>query len=193
MFADALGIADRLADRLRALGHGVTTVVPGPVYGQIGDGAYQLAPAQAEGYAALLRDLQGAGRTPDRIVHLWNAGGEETSAQVGGAAPELAFYSLLYLAQALAQLGSSHKTRLDVVATGLHDVTGDEPLNPAKALLLGPCRVIAQEMPQVACRSIDIVLPTTQMAAKIEAQLWAELNVGLSAGVHAGLVGWMPG
>ena len=36
---------------------------------------------------------------------------------------------------------------------------GGESLRPEKATLLGPCKVITQELSNVKCRSIDIVLP----------------------------------
>ncbi|HEY4590873.1 MAG TPA: KR domain-containing protein, partial [Thermoanaerobaculia bacterium] len=38
-------------------------------------------------------------------------------------------------------------------------VTGEEALHPLKAALLGPCRVIPREYPNIACRSLDVVLP----------------------------------
>ena len=38
-------------------------------------------------------------------------------------------------------------------------MTGEEELCPEKATLLGPCRVVSQEHPNIRCMSVDIVLP----------------------------------
>src|SRR5262249_55014679 len=40
--------------------------------------------------------------------------------------------------------------------TGLHQVLGDERLQPAKSTLLGLCHVIVQEHPGIRCRLVDI-------------------------------------
>ena len=52
--------------------------------------------------------------------------------------------------------------RILAVSTGLQRVTGEEPLQPLKAALLGPCRVIPREYPNLACRSLDVALPAAQ-------------------------------
>ena len=46
-----------------------------------------------------------------------------------------------------------------MISNGLHAVTGDERLQPEKATVLGPCRVIPHEYLNIRCRSIDVVLP----------------------------------
>jgi NAD(P)-dependent dehydrogenase (short-subunit alcohol dehydrogenase family) len=46
-----------------------------------------------------------------------------------------------------------------VAADGLLDVTGDEPLRPGVAAMLGPCRVAPQEHPRLSCRAIDVGAP----------------------------------
>ena len=42
---------------------------------------------------------------------------------------------------------------------GLQEVTGEEELVPEKAPLLGPCRVLPQEIPGLECRSVDLAGP----------------------------------
>jgi NAD(P)-dependent dehydrogenase (short-subunit alcohol dehydrogenase family)/acyl carrier protein len=135
--------------------------------------------------------LRSAGQFPDRIVHLWNVGNDagEDAAQPASpdavaAMQEISFYSLMHLAQALARSGANQRVQLDVVATGLHDITGSEPLTPAKATLLGPCIVIPQEQPQINCRSIDIALSASGVE-KVEAHLWAELHAKTPAQIVA--------
>ena len=66
-----------------------------------------------------------------------------------------------------------------MVSNHLQEVTGEEVLCPEKATLLGPCKVIPQEYPNISCLSIDLVLPQsgTGQHAKMIDQLIAELVV----------------
>jgi amino acid adenylation domain-containing protein len=94
-----------------------------------------------------------AGRAPRAVIHLGNVteGPDRTL--------EPAFFGLLDLAKALGRL--AEPVRLLVVSTGLQRVTGEEELHSEKAALLGPCRVLPLENPNVQCRSLDVVLPAT--------------------------------
>jgi NAD(P)-dependent dehydrogenase (short-subunit alcohol dehydrogenase family) len=66
-----------------------------------------------------------------------------------------------------------------VVTNGVQDVTGEEPLRPAQATALGPCKVIPQEYPGMTCRSLDLVAPgPTGWDEENVAQILAELASG---------------
>ena len=62
-------------------------------------------------------------------------------------------------AQALGEHRLTDPMRLAVVTNRLHEVSGEAVIAPERATVLGPCAVIPQEYPEVACRSIDVVLP----------------------------------
>ena len=49
------------------------------------------------------------------------------------------------------------RREITVVTSGVQDVTGEEALRPEQATVLGPCKVIPQEYPGLACRSVDLV------------------------------------
>ena len=117
---------------------------------------------------------------------------------------DVGFYSLLFLAQALGKQNVMTPLLMGVVSNQLQEVTGDEPLCPEKATLLGPCKVIPQEYPNISCLSIDIVLPQsgTWQERKLIDRLIAELSqnplmallpiVGSIDGYRASLQhGWM--
>ena len=76
----------------------------------------------------------------------------------------------------MGQLETSRRVQIDVVSNGAYEVTGEEGLSPAKATLLGPCRVTPQEYPQIACRNIDIVLPAGGVDEALFGQVWGELH-----------------
>ena len=101
---------------------------------------------------------------PARIVDLWSLRGEARRS----------FYSLLFLAQAFINSGWTGPLEIVVVSGGLYDVTGDEPLDPDGALVLGPCKVIPQEHSNIRCRSID--LATSDNLAVLVAELTSGSN-----------------
>lgn len=158
LFADACGLAPKVADACRSAGRDVWTVATGREYARIGERDFTVAPADREGYETLLRDLTANGVVLADIVHCFGVtapGGVLSTEQ----ARDLSFYSLLHLAQAVIAEDLSQPIRLTVVSSDMQRVAGEAVLSPDKALLLGPCKVIGQEMPNVRARAIDIVLP----------------------------------
>ncbi|MGH9855745.1 MAG: SDR family NAD(P)-dependent oxidoreductase, partial [Blastocatellia bacterium] len=83
----------------------------------------------------------------------------------------LGFFSLLFLAQALAKHGVTQPLLIQVLSNNMQRVVAEEAIAPEKSTLLGPCRVIPQEFPNIRCRSIDLLLPaqgSSQEAALID-------------------------
>jgi acyl transferase domain-containing protein/acyl carrier protein len=152
LLSDAV-IGPALARRLEGAGSQVTQVTPRT--GERLDGARAcVVPDATDEYTGLLDALEREGRLPDRIVHLWTADAD--------ASLERGFFSLLALARALARR-PTWPLQLLVVSSGLHAVTGGERLAPEKATILGPVRVIPQEMPHIRCRSLDLDVTALQM------------------------------
>ena len=60
-----------------------------------------------------------------------------------------------------------------VISTGLHEITGNEDLSPAKAAFLGLCKTIPWEIPELSCRSVDIEI--AQENSRIEQALLDQL------------------
>ena len=78
------------------------------------------------------------------------------------------FHSLLRLAQAIGELGLALPIKVAVVSSGVHDVTGDERLQPGNATVLGPCGVLPKEYPNVECFNIDLPEnPSEEMRAAL--------------------------
>jgi acyl transferase domain-containing protein len=146
VLVDAGGVGQRVAQRLEALGAHVTKVSEGDSFQRSSDRELTIDPRDPAHYTRLLDELGGM---PDKIVHLWSAGSWSFEHQ-----QTVGFYGLTRLAQAIA--ARDGRTQIAVVTTNLHLVTGDESLSPDKATLLGPCKVIPVEHPQIACRAIDL-------------------------------------
>ena len=166
VFVDAAGIGARVAARLRAAGETVLTVREGDAYYRVSETEFALAPEEGRaGYDALLAELAAAGELPERILHLWTLTADE-SARPGSSffhhVQERGFYSLLFLAQALGDLGHADPLHFCVVSNGAQQVASEPLPHPVKATLLGPCRVIPQEFPGYTCVNVDVELPDLQ-------------------------------
>lgn len=162
IFTDACGIGSRLARQLEEAGQDVTSVSAGEQFDRRGERRYQINPREPADYQALLEELCAGGKRPQLILHLWGVTADDDLRRVRESledAQHLGFYSLLFLAQACGAQKMTERVRIGVVTNGVQEVTGEEKLSPAKATVLGPCRVIPQEYPHIACRSVDVVLP----------------------------------
>jgi non-ribosomal peptide synthase protein (TIGR01720 family) len=170
LFLDDCGLGAQLA---RQLAPDVITVKQGTAFAKLSNTEYAIDPRRPEDYEALLADVQSTGPIPNKLVHLWSVSARDESLE---NTLDKSFYSLLFLAQALGQHllnaglmkpGAQDPFDLIVVSNSLHKVLGDEHLVPAKATLLGPCRLIPQEYPNVTCRSIDVTLDSIELLTEL--------------------------
>ncbi len=156
IFEDGIGLGDAIARRLRAAGRAAILVRAGRRYRCEATDRFTIDPRNPAHYAALLATLADKGRLPGQIYHLWLATGTQGSSVE--RMQERGFDSLLYLAQALAQHDFGVPVEIAVVSDGIQRVCDEGMLTPAKATVLGPCRVIAREYPHLHVRSVDFAV-----------------------------------
>ncbi|MCC7416398.1 MAG: SDR family oxidoreductase [Acidobacteria bacterium] len=173
VFADRGGVGDAMAARLRAEGRTVWTVRAADGFAHAGSD-YAIDAAAAADYVRLIRELHRQSPRPATIVHLWGVDG--TPADAAPALQARGFYSLLFLLQALGEVGMSSKLQLGVVTAGLQDVTGRERLVPEKATALGPARVAPLELQNISSRAIDLQFDDLADPARLGADLVQELS-----------------
>lgn len=163
VFADETGLCDRLVERLRGASHRVTVVRAGDLFARLGEFEYLLAPERGrEGYDELLRDLVATGHPPQQIVHAWLVTQEERfrpGSSFFHRNLEQGFFSLLFLAQAMAGENLPKPLHLSVISSGAARVRGETLPYPEKATLMGPARVAPRELPGLTCSVLDVVLP----------------------------------
>jgi acyl transferase domain-containing protein len=147
-----------IAERLARRGCRVAAVEAGSAFERAAPGRYRIDPSQPEGYERLFAALAHEGNPCTRVIHAWTAGEQKgvPPRQRFGRWQQLGFYSVLFLAKALAHRGDATPVNVLVASTGVHSVHGDEPLAPAKATVLGPAKTISQELPHVRCLSLDL-------------------------------------
>jgi len=186
--APSRGLGERLAARLRQAGHRVAAVLPGDPgagFSALGEGVYALDPAGRAGYDELVKVLRAgnSGRMPGRILHLWGVSDETSSYD---EAQQAGLLSLMFLEQALTGAAGASggggpagaDIRIGMVASHLHEVVDGDRVEPAKATILGACRVIHQESSHLTCCSIDVVPapPGSPAEERLADQLLAELS-----------------
>jgi NAD(P)-dependent dehydrogenase (short-subunit alcohol dehydrogenase family) len=194
LFLDELGCGEELARSLAAAGQEVVRVRPGEEWSRGGEESFTIDPAERSHYDRLVSELASDGWFPDRLVHLWSLTEPGEAAPAGDGEPR-DFRSLLFLAEAFGRQSGSHPVELAVVTSGTQPVSGAEPLDPGKAALQGPCKVIPQEYPDISCRLIDVSVPPSGPARSLLAErLVRELlqaSGGGSVVAHRGGVRWV--
>ncbi|HEX8089319.1 MAG TPA: beta-ketoacyl synthase N-terminal-like domain-containing protein, partial [Blastocatellia bacterium] len=118
-------LGNSLADRLRRDGARVITVVTADEYGKLDETLYGINPQRLGDYLALLHDLASAANMPNKILHLWSVGAAHDARPVSESfevLQERGYYSLLFLARALAEQNMTDPLQLFVVADGLFEV-----------------------------------------------------------------------
>ena len=187
LFGEGDSLSTKLAQQLQAQGQPVVMVLAGEQFTADGN-TYTIRPAHRDDYDVLLSTLKQRGQSPIHVVHLWNvAPGDESAADFTDNVLQRSFYSLLFLAQALGAQNLKD-LQLTIVSSNVHQVTGGEMVHPEKATLLGPCKVIPQEMPSIVTRSIDLVLP--QAGSPQEAQLVAQLIAELASSTPDSIIAY---
>ncbi|UCH94419.1 MAG: amino acid adenylation domain-containing protein [Candidatus Aminicenantes bacterium] len=176
VFIDTCGLGSLLVEGLKKQGHQVVRVTTGSAFAQLDQDRYTINPLQAGDYLRLFNACGSGENIPHQVVHLWSLTGPPTTVLSETAAKDtkdtnyfeassfeqvqhLGFYSLLNIAKAIGKQGTARQILLNVICDHLHDITGEEPIHPGKATLMGPVKVIPQEYPNIRCRTIDIILP----------------------------------
>ncbi|MEH1767287.1 MAG: SDR family NAD(P)-dependent oxidoreductase [Nostoc sp.] len=194
VFIDECGLGDKIVQRLTLEGNNAIIVRIGEQFSSeiaYDQRVYTINPRRQDDYYALIKELSRLDLTPNRTLHLWNlTSNSHTELTIDSLerCETLGFYSLVFLAQALAEQQSlTNPMQIEIVSNNLQEVTGSEVLDPGKAFVLGPCKVIQQEYPNITCRSIDIVIPATEnwQQEKLVNQLLAEFTIQSSDRVVA--------
>ena len=176
----------------------VTLVTAGKHFQRLGPQRYTIRTDDASDYDALVQALAQAGELPSRVVHLLGVTAKPPAWAKLARGSELAafdrelsdFYSSqLFLVQALAQ--ELEELEWVTVATSLFALAGEQATTPAKALLLGPTRVIPREWPRMRARVVDFA-PFARNSFQQE-RLIDELVLELGAGAQQAVVAYRSG
>lgn len=158
IFQDKNGLGEALKSLLLDKGQRVFEIFNGEDYRNEGDGKYSLDIGNKEHYDSLVKDLFADDFELNHVVHLMNYSNEITEGiSLAGLkkAEATAFFSPVFLYQALINKNKLKEIQFSMVANGAFDVIGEEVYAPEKSLGIGPCRVLIQEFPYTRSRFID--------------------------------------
>ncbi|HSK63572.1 MAG TPA: phosphopantetheine-binding protein, partial [Pyrinomonadaceae bacterium] len=143
VLVDKEGFGDAWANALERNGRNVTRLHAGSGFTREGPSSFTVSPARQEDYSALIDE---AGGPPEAVVHLWDLENSDEGAS-----------GLLALASAIQDREDVKALPVWVVSAGVHDVSGEETLQPSQASLLGACAAAAKESPKLSLRNLDVV------------------------------------
>lgn len=178
IFKDSSEQVDALIKCLRAEHHKVICVSEGDTYFKQSEDNFRLPPeAGYEAYQTLIKDLVASGNVPDRILHWWMVT-EDESFRPGSSFfhrnQEHGFYSLFFLAKAFADEEIHSDIAMLVYTNGMQKVEAEALPYPEKATVLGPCKVIPREFPNITCTAIDIPVKDAKAKGKLFSSSGAE-------------------
>lgn len=173
--AGPAGGSERLRMLLQARQQQVCVARFGESFVVHNDGSFELDGTAVDDYVKLLSALRERAPQAIHIVHLAACGGASQPASVSA---DFAFFSLLFMAQAIGEANLAVPVKIGIVSNRLHEVTGEEALQPAMATMLGPCGVIPKELPNVQCFNVDLSddRPVDNLTAEIMAALLSEFG-----------------
>lgn len=153
IFQDNTGLSNEISDKFSS-SFPMIVVEVGDSYEMISDNHFMIRADRFEDYDRLFFTLKEKSMLPTHILHSFsNVSEGKTTKEYY---QEIGFYSLLYLAKALANYEQSNKTVLNILTQNLYRVC-DEPYTAYhKTIMSGPMKVIPQEFPSFICRNIDI-------------------------------------
>ncbi|PYK01940.1 MAG: hypothetical protein DME23_02920 [Verrucomicrobia bacterium] len=122
------------------------------------DDSFELNPGSLDDYLKLFRELEGRVEGSINIVHLGSVKRDDkkTAYSPCPVNQNFGFYSLLQIAQAIGERNVSIPIKIGIISNRIHEVTGEERLDPEMATVLGPCGVIPKEFPNVQCFNVDL-------------------------------------
>ncbi len=126
------------------------------------ESGYFINPSKNTDYKSLFSELYNSKNIPDTILYLWTLTEDnlhEPDLNKVNTAVDIGFYGLIYIAQAIGELNIPDQIFINIVTNNMHLVSGEENINPEKAVIVGPIRTIPKEYSNIKCTGIDIEVP----------------------------------
>jgi acyl transferase domain-containing protein/thioesterase domain-containing protein/acyl carrier protein len=190
VLSDGSGLADRLAQRLRDAGDEVIVALAGKAWREVDARNVTVDAKSAHDIDRLFEKVLAVNPPPSRIVHLWNLGAADVESTL-----QRGFYRLLQVAQIIGREDLSEPMALMVVTQRAQRVAGETDLDPAKATLLGPCKVIPREFPNVRCLLVDVDAPSASspLERRLLDGMAADLDAALATAPMHDVIAWRAG
>lgn len=170
IFSDKYTIGAEIINQLLRQNKKTINIMIGDDFKKMDECNFIINPGKENHYNLLFEELDYIGKSSLKIIYLWSISElVEDNLDHDNIDNEeiLNFYSPLFIEQILIKRNLLKNLCFTLVTNGLFDVTGENVLCPQKALIIGPCKVFAQEYPMVTmCRCIDIIFTKNRIDIK---------------------------
>jgi iturin family lipopeptide synthetase A len=158
IFSGVGSVSESLAERLKDLGHRVIIIQQAAGFNVVTGTHLEMDVSRPDHYGRLWQYLKAEGITIDRIVYAPTM--ESTpglnSYEVIGERLQSGYMGLSFLARSIADDQPRHDIMLSVVTNYIASVGEDDKLDPLKATLLGPSKIMPSEIRNLTCKVIDL-------------------------------------
>lgn len=157
IFADVLCIAEKTAERLKAFGQYAAVVRAGNEFLK-GEKVFLINPLKADDYFRVIKEFTANDVPLKKIIYLWSTIPQRQSAEsdtIKSNVQTYCFSGLIYLVQALEKSGIDNEILIEIVSDNMQEVVGNDLHHPEKAIVMGPCKTIPLEYPNIKCKSVD--------------------------------------
>jgi phthiocerol/phenolphthiocerol synthesis type-I polyketide synthase E len=172
IFDEQTGIGTAIAERLRGIGGQPVIIKHGPDFKRISENEYFLNAFKPEHFQELAAQVCSIGDRLAGVIDCWSASPPGTTNFDDAALVTL--LAPMRLAHALNSQPTVRPLPMLLVARGTRKVHDDDPIDPARALGLGPAKVLPQEHTGLRLAHIDI-----DADVSVPSLLLAELAAGL--------------
>lgn len=140
--------------RLTSMCEALLLVEPGVNYSASDEG-FQVCPGKPGDMVELIGELRDKARLPSLVVYLWGLAEEGLNEHQVACPEQRQFFPLLDLARALGDQGDGRVMRWYLLSDGLQQIGSEQVPSPEQGLMMGPCRVIPKEFPNIRCTNLD--------------------------------------
>ena len=154
VFDEQTGLGAAVIDRLRAAGGHPVMVRQGVTFERIAEDEYMLDPTSPEGFQQLAAQVCSGDSRLSGVIDCWSAT-PPGDTSLDAAAP-VTLLAPMRLAHALSSQPTVRPLPVLLVARGARQVHDGDMLDPARALGLGPAKVLPQEHPGLRLAHLDV-------------------------------------
>lgn len=160
VFSGNEAVSSRLMGLLTAAGHSVAEARMGPAFRVVDKQVLEVAVTAQDSLAAMWNYLDEHNIPVTHI--LYNAAlsdGQGGAYESPASTLNNGYLALSCIARSIGSRRSKGKLQVTVVNNHLAAVTREDRVDPVKAALHGPARIMPVEMPNITCKTIDLPYP----------------------------------
>lgn len=161
VFSGTEVLSSAILKDLQSNGQNVIEIRNGSVFRKLDNQHYELNLTQTEALAELWNDLAAQELTIHHIIYCRALSSQPLTVKYEAIETQFStgYIGLSCLAKSLSIAGRSEPVQLTVINNRLANVTEGDQVDPLKASIQGPSRVIPLEMMNIKCKVLDIPYP----------------------------------